>query len=154
MRRWCEVRQCKTLPAASAAPCLLKSAVQGLGINTLGLKVFGSHTTIPQDGFGLTPFGGRSWVFIPPVHQAVSVTANQSGAQSRNYSSAGGFPYLPFLSGLVLMHEQSKERWMELCEQASKEQDPAKLMNLADEINRLLEQRDQKLKIRETPRGD
>ena len=52
------------------------------------------------------------------------------------------------------MHEQSKERWMELCEQASKEQDPAKLMSLVDEINRLLEQRDQKLKIRETPRGD
>ena len=39
MRRWCEVSQCKTLPAASAAPCLLKSAVQGLGINTLGLKL-------------------------------------------------------------------------------------------------------------------
>ena len=52
------------------------------------------------------------------------------------------------------MQEQSKERWTELCEQASKEQDPAKLMSLVEEINRLLEQRDRKIKIRETPKGN
>jgi hypothetical protein len=51
------------------------------------------------------------------------------------------------------MYEQ-KERRMELCEQASKEQDPTKLMKLFEEINRLLEQREQKLKPREIPRGD
>ena len=52
------------------------------------------------------------------------------------------------------MHEQSKERWMELCEQASKEQDPAKLLSLVEEINRLLEQRDLKIKTRDLPRAD
>jgi hypothetical protein len=51
------------------------------------------------------------------------------------------------------MYEQ-KERWMELCEQASKEQDPTKLMKLVEEINRLLEQREQKLKPREISKGD
>jgi hypothetical protein len=49
------------------------------------------------------------------------------------------------------MYEQQKERWMELCEQASQEQDPNRLMKLVEEINRLLEQREQKPKIRETP---
>ena len=45
------------------------------------------------------------------------------------------------------MYEQ-KERWMELCERASQEQDPTKLMKLVEEINRLLEQREKKLKPR------
>jgi hypothetical protein len=52
------------------------------------------------------------------------------------------------------MHEQQKERWMELCEQASKEQDPTKLMNLVEEINRILEKREKKPKVRETPGED
>jgi hypothetical protein len=51
------------------------------------------------------------------------------------------------------MYEQ-KERWMELCEQASKEQDPTKLIRLVEEINRLLEQREQKRKPGETSEGD
>jgi hypothetical protein len=51
------------------------------------------------------------------------------------------------------MYEQ-KERWVELCEQASKEQDPTKLMSLVEEINCLLEQREQKLKPREIPKGN
>ena len=44
------------------------------------------------------------------------------------------------------MHEQQKERWMELCEQASREQDPNKLMTLVEEINRILEERELNLK--------
>ena len=32
-----------------------------------------------------------------------------------------------------------QEKWMELCAQASKEQDPQKLMALVEEINRILE---------------
>jgi hypothetical protein len=39
-----------------------------------------------------------------------------------------------------------KERWMELCEMAVKEQDPAKLMALVAEINRILEAKEQRLK--------
>jgi hypothetical protein len=34
---------------------------------------------------------------------------------------------------------QGSERWKELCELASKEQDPKKLVELIKEINRLLE---------------
>ena len=34
---------------------------------------------------------------------------------------------------------RNKERWEELCELASKEQDPTKLVELMKEINRLLE---------------
>jgi hypothetical protein len=40
-----------------------------------------------------------------------------------------------------------KERWMELCELAVREQDPAKLMALVAEINRILEAKEQRLKV-------
>jgi len=36
---------------------------------------------------------------------------------------------------------ERKERWLELCEQAATEQDPAKLYALVQEINRLLEEK-------------
>ena len=35
----------------------------------------------------------------------------------------------------------TKERWRELCEQASVEQDPKKLLELVKEINQLLEEK-------------
>jgi hypothetical protein len=35
----------------------------------------------------------------------------------------------------------TKERWRELCEQASVEQDPDKLLELVKEINQLLEEK-------------
>ena len=38
-----------------------------------------------------------------------------------------------------------KERWMNLCEQAAVEQDTQKLMLLIQEINRLLEEKEQRL---------
>ena len=38
------------------------------------------------------------------------------------------------------------ERWRTLCELAEKEQDPKKLLELAGEINRLLEEKEQRLK--------
>jgi len=38
-----------------------------------------------------------------------------------------------------------KERWMNLCEQAVVEQDTQKLMVLIQEINRLLEEKEQRL---------
>jgi hypothetical protein len=41
---------------------------------------------------------------------------------------------------------KNKEHWKELCEQASVEQDPAKLMALTREIIRLLDEKDARLK--------
>ncbi|MGH9514313.1 MAG: hypothetical protein ACRD3P_01375 [Terriglobales bacterium] len=44
------------------------------------------------------------------------------------------------------MKGQRKEQWMHLCEQAANEQDPDKLMDLVKEINRLLEEKERRLK--------
>jgi hypothetical protein len=41
---------------------------------------------------------------------------------------------------------ENHEKWMELCALASKEQDPAKLLALAQEISRLLEEKEQRVK--------
>jgi hypothetical protein len=41
---------------------------------------------------------------------------------------------------------ENKERWMELCEQASTEQDPERLLKFVQEINTLLEQKEALLK--------
>jgi hypothetical protein len=41
---------------------------------------------------------------------------------------------------------QKKEAWMRLCEQAANEQDPAKLMELIAEIDRLLSEKELRLK--------
>jgi len=43
-------------------------------------------------------------------------------------------------------HIENDEKWMELCAQASKEQDPAKLLALIQEIARLLEEKEQRVK--------
>jgi hypothetical protein len=40
-----------------------------------------------------------------------------------------------------LMQGINKERWVELCEKAAVEQDPAKLLELTREINRLLNEK-------------
>ena len=44
------------------------------------------------------------------------------------------------------MQGRDKELWQELCERAAIEQDPNKLLELIKEINRLLEEREQRLK--------
>ncbi len=41
---------------------------------------------------------------------------------------------------------KNKEHWMELCEQAAVEQDAERLLELVQEINRLLEEKEQRLK--------
>lgn len=46
------------------------------------------------------------------------------------------------------MDQDKKDRWMQLCELASREQDPEKLLRLVVEINRLLDERDQSLQMR------
>jgi hypothetical protein len=45
----------------------------------------------------------------------------------------------------------NKERWLQLAELAAKEQNPAKLIELVDEINRVLQEKEQLLKA---VRGD
>jgi hypothetical protein len=61
------------------------------------------------------------------------------------------------------MFGDEKERWMELCELAAKEQDSVKLMALVAEINRILEAKEERLKTahsnskstgKETPTGE
>jgi hypothetical protein len=44
------------------------------------------------------------------------------------------------------MRGEKKERWMELCEQAADEQNPDKLLAMIQEINRLLEEKERRLK--------
>ena len=49
------------------------------------------------------------------------------------------------------MEERQKEEWMRLCEQAAYEQDPEKLMALVQEINRLLDEKHQRLQKAVSP---
>ncbi len=44
------------------------------------------------------------------------------------------------------MQGKVKEEWTQLCEQAAIEQDSEKLMALVSEINRMLDEKDQRLK--------
>ena len=46
------------------------------------------------------------------------------------------------------MEGQQRERWMRLCAEAATDQDPRKLMGLVDEINRLLEAKEDRLNKR------
>ena len=46
---------------------------------------------------------------------------------------------------------KNRERWMELCEQASTEEDPDKLLALVQEINRLLEAKQERLNKQKPP---
>jgi hypothetical protein len=43
------------------------------------------------------------------------------------------------------MQGENAERWRMLCERAATEQDPVRLMELVREINRLLEEKEQRL---------
>ena len=43
------------------------------------------------------------------------------------------------------MEDQVTERWRELCAQASTEKDPKRLLELAEEINRLLDEKEKAL---------
>jgi hypothetical protein len=50
------------------------------------------------------------------------------------------------------MQGARRERWHELCEQAANEQDSKKLAVLVEEINRLLHEKDSRLKAVATER--
>jgi len=47
---------------------------------------------------------------------------------------------------------ENREKWMELCEQASTEQDPEKLLALVQEINRLLEAKQERQSKQKLPK--
>jgi hypothetical protein len=51
--------------------------------------------------------------------------------------------------GSAPMQGKTKERWMQLCEQASIEQDPKRLMKLVGEIARMLAEKEQRLQRQE-----
>ena len=46
-----------------------------------------------------------------------------------------------------------KERWVELCELAATEQDSVKLIQLVEEINRLFDEKEQRLHAMQSPQG-
>lgn len=52
------------------------------------------------------------------------------------------------------MQDEVKERWLELAELAAKEQNPAKMVALIEEINRILEEKEQRLKASRGSRTD
>lgn len=49
------------------------------------------------------------------------------------------------------MKGELREQWMQLAEQAANEQDPEKLLKLVDEINRMLEAKEDRLKTKSDP---
>jgi hypothetical protein len=51
------------------------------------------------------------------------------------------------------MQGEKRERWMELCAQAAIEQDGRKLLELVEQINALLEEKEQRLGVR-PPKAD
>ena len=48
--------------------------------------------------------------------------------------------------GYLPLKGENRERWEQLCKQAADEQDPEKLMELVDEINRRLDEKEQRLR--------
>jgi hypothetical protein len=52
------------------------------------------------------------------------------------------------------MKGETKKHWTELCERAANEQDPKKLLALVAEINRLLEEKEERLRKSDTASGD
>jgi hypothetical protein len=51
------------------------------------------------------------------------------------------------------MQGEKKERWMSLCEKAAQEQDSEKLMLLVQEITRLLDEKQERLRSLENSRS-
>ncbi len=46
------------------------------------------------------------------------------------------------------MDLETKEQWLILCEQAAVEQDPARLLTLVTEINRLLDEKQRRVRLK------
>ena len=52
------------------------------------------------------------------------------------------------------MQGQIEERWETLCEQAASEQDPVRLMELIEQVNRLLKDKEDRLAKQRPASGD
>ena len=52
------------------------------------------------------------------------------------------------------MQGEVKERWLQLAELAAKEQDPDKMVAIVEEINRILEEKERRLKALRGSRTD
>jgi hypothetical protein len=61
-------------------------------------------------------------------------------------STAGLKLYACCNKGGAAQLQQNRERWMELCEQIATEQDPDKFHEMVTELNRLLSEKDDRLK--------
>ena len=51
------------------------------------------------------------------------------------------------------MEDETKERWYQLCQLAAVEQDPERLVALAQEISRLLEEKEESIKQKRSGAG-
>jgi hypothetical protein len=51
------------------------------------------------------------------------------------------------------MRGPTRERWEELCRQAAEEQDPKRLLELTAEINRLLQEKEDRLTAQRTEKS-
>jgi hypothetical protein len=49
------------------------------------------------------------------------------------------------------MNDKTKERWVQLCEQASVEQDADRLLRLVNEISRMLDEKNQRVQQSSPP---
>ena len=47
--------------------------------------------------------------------------------------------------------QAQKEKWQRLCEQIAMEQDPTRFMALVDELNKMLEAKEQRLDVQRQP---
>jgi predicted Zn-dependent protease len=54
----------------------------------------------------------------------------------------------------IFLDPKTKERWMEICDQASKEQDPKKLMELIAEIDHILKEKRDRVNQRRAEAAD
>lgn len=68
-----------------------------------------------------------------------------------NRKEAGVSVYSCLACGNQGENLKNREQWLELCAQAAVEQDPDKLLILMKEINRLLEEKEQRLKSQSHP---
>jgi hypothetical protein len=64
----------------------------------------------------------------------------------RNLPAERGFCIGYFGRRRLPLKGEKRERWEELCKQAADEQDPEKLIDLVQEINQLLDEKEQRLK--------
>ena len=51
------------------------------------------------------------------------------------------------------MQEKVKEDWLQLCEQVAIEQNPERMIELIRELNRMLEEKEQRLKRKQSKNG-